>query len=441
MFKIRTFTIALAASVLVALPAPAQDVTVAAPPAGPELVDRVIAVVGDTVLLLSDVQAAIQQMEAAGQRMPTEPAQRQAVFFDVLEDRIDDLLILEAAKQAGVSPQEQVLAEEVEQQIQQVLGQFGGEMNFQAALAAEGMTRPQYRQMLIDQARSQQMREQFLRQAMGNRTLPLVSEEQIRQAFEARRGGLGQRPVRVTLQQVIVRTEPSDEARTEALQRAQEVLRELQGGGDFEVLARRFSEDPGSREQGGDLGWFRPGRMVPEFEQVVFAMRPGMTSGIVRTEFGYHIIRLDRVRGAERQARHILIRPSFNEADAQRARQRADSVATALRGGASPAALARTYGTPTNEMEVVRVPIDQLPPQYRTAVEAATSGQVVGPIEIPGAAAAPSFSVVRLSERQEAGEYTLEDVRDRLVEGMQQEQMIDQLVEELRRRIHVEVLL
>ncbi len=74
---------------------------------------------------------------------------------------------------------------------------------------------------------------------------------------------------------------------------AQEVLAHLAANESFEDLAKTYSTDPTNKDQGGDLGWFPRGAMVPEFEQAAFALQPGETSGIVTTTFGYHIIRLD----------------------------------------------------------------------------------------------------------------------------------------------------
>jgi peptidyl-prolyl cis-trans isomerase C len=78
---------------------------------------------------------------------------------------------------------------------------------------------------------------------------------------------------------------------------AQDVLTQLKAGGTFEVLARKYSVDPAG-SKGGDLGWFGKGSMIPEFEKVAFSMKEGETSGIVKTKFGYHIIKLTGKRAA-----------------------------------------------------------------------------------------------------------------------------------------------
>ncbi len=100
----------------------------------------------------------------------------------------------------------------------------------------------------------------------------------------------------------------------EAEDKAKGVLEKLKNGGDFAELAKQDSADTGSAAQGGDLGWFEKGIMVPEFEKAAFAMKPGETSDLVKTQFGYHIIRVEDVEKDKKtgevtkvKAAHILI--------------------------------------------------------------------------------------------------------------------------------------
>lgn len=429
---------ALSAALLVATaPLSAQEPV---PAGGTELIDGVVAIVGDTVLLLSDVQAEMMNLQAAGQQLPADPAARERLAREIMESRITDLILLEAAQDAGITASEAQVQQSVEDDLRSVRRRFNdSEVALQQALARSGMTLEEYRAQLAEQHRNRQVIEAFMAVRTRNRARPLVSEDQIREFFEAQRAGLGTRPATISLRQAIVQPEPSDSARRAAELEAEEVLRELSQGADFEVLARRFSDDEGTREHGGDLGWFRAGRMVPEFERAAFALRPGQTSGIVRTDFGYHIIRLERVRGAERQARHILIAPELTEADRRIARERADSIAQAVRGGADIVQIARAQDTPSGEIEIERIPMDRLPPAYETALRNASEGEVVGPIEIESPAGS-SWAVVRVTGRQAEGAYTIDDVRDQIRDRLQQQLMIEQIVEELRREMYVAVL-
>ncbi len=428
----RTATVlllSLAAAPLAARPAHAQP--------GEQLWDGVVAVVGDTVLLRSDLALFVEQVRASGQPVPAAGPEMDRFLQDMVQERVGDLLLLEAARNSGltVAPEEIQLA--VDEQIREVRGRFPTEAAFAAALGEAGRTPESYRTELARQFADQTLVQRYIRQATTQMAPPAVSDAEIRAFFEANRARFGTRPASVSFQQVIVRPLPGDSARAAALRTAEQVLAELNAGGDFEVLARRYGTD-GTRERGGDLGWFRQGQMVRSFDQVVFAMRPGQTSGVIETEFGFHIIKLERTRGPERQARHILIRPDITQADIDRARTRADSVATAIRAGASAPDLAARYETPDAARFQSEVPLDRLPPAFLSALEGAQPGAVAGPLQVENGPT-PAFAVLRVTARQTAGDYTPEDQRERIVQAIREQKLLDRLLEDLRRDTYVSV--
>src|SRR3989454_4245235 len=131
-----------------------------------------------------------------------------------------------------------------------------------------------------------------LRQKGKLRPIP-PSESQLRTFWEQNRSQQSKRPASVSFRQIVIAPKPDSTAKARARQLAESLVVALRGGADFADVARRFSSDSGSREAGGELGWFRRGRMVKEFEDVAFRMRPGDISGVVETEFGYHIIQVE----------------------------------------------------------------------------------------------------------------------------------------------------
>jgi peptidyl-prolyl cis-trans isomerase SurA len=422
--------LSLAAAPLVARPAHAQP--------GEELWDGVVAVVGDTVLLRSDLALFLEQVRAQGtQPVPEEGPALDAFLEKLVEERVSDLLLLEGARASGLAVTNEEIQLAVDEQVREVRARFPTEAAYAQALREAGRTPEAYRAELARQFADQTLVQRYIRQATQRMAPPAVSDAEVRTFFAANRERFGTRPASISFQQVIVRPLPSDSARAAALRTAEQVLRELAEGIEFEVLARRYGTD-GTRERGGDLGWFRQGQMVRSFDQVVFAMRPGTTSGIVETEFGFHIIKLERARGPERQARHILIRPDITQADIDRARQRADSVATAIRGGASAPDLAARYQTPDAARFQSEVPLDRLPPAFVSALESAQPGTVAGPLQVENGPN-PAFAVLRVTARRTAGEYTAEEQRERIVQMLREQKLLDRLLADLRRDTYVSV--
>src|SRR5207248_3047417 len=129
-------------------------------------------------------------------------------------------------------------------------------------------------------------------------------------------------PEQVRASHILLETEGKDDAAAKA--KAEDVLKQARGGADFAELAKKYSEDEGSAKNGGDHDYFGRGRMVPEFDQTVFAMQPGQISDLVKTQYGYHIIKLvDKktatTRSLQEVRQQIVDQLSYERAQAQAA--------------------------------------------------------------------------------------------------------------------------
>lgn len=107
-------------------------------------------------------------------------------------------------------------------------------------------------------------------------------------------------PERVDARHILIKSDASNDAVMKT--KAEGVLKLLQQGQDFGMLAQKNSDDPGSKDKGGELGWLQKGQTVPEFEKVAFSLQPGQTSGLVKTEYGYHIIQVEKHEQAHVQS-------------------------------------------------------------------------------------------------------------------------------------------
>ncbi|MEX2466425.1 MAG: peptidylprolyl isomerase [Gemmatimonadota bacterium] len=410
---------------------------------GEAVVDRVVAVVGDSVVLQSQIEEEIQRMRLQQQSsVPPEDDPAYERFFDgILDGWVNRVLVLRAASQDTlISVDGATIERQVSAQIAEIVASFGSRAELVEALAAEGLTLAEYRDVLTNQGRQQQIQQMFIQSRMRTMRPAEVSEDEMRARFQQAQGQLQQRPRLLTFRQVVIVPEASEEAKSEARALAEDLLQRIRDGEEFDQLARRYSDDPGSAQLGGDLGWFRRGRMVQEFEDVAFALGTGSVSQVVETDFGYHIIKIERTRPGERQGRHILITPEKNDEDVERARQLATRVADEARSGAPMDSLYLEHSD-LAAPDSLTLPFDQLSelPSAYSALRTASSDEVVGPLEYQSQNET-RFAVVLVEQIREAGAYTFEDVRAQLASQLQQEKQLDRVIEQLRQETYIEIL-
>jgi peptidyl-prolyl cis-trans isomerase D len=149
-------------------------------------------------------------------------------------------------------------------------------------------------------------------------------------------------PERVRARHILLRipSGASDQEIARIRKRAEAVLARVRSGEDFATVAREVSEDTGSKDRGGDLGFFPRGQMAPAFEQAAFSLEPGQTSDLVRTDFGFHVIRVEahepaKNRSFDEVAREIAEELVASDRARELAAKKAEELADAVRGGSS----------------------------------------------------------------------------------------------------------
>jgi len=407
-------------------------------------IDRVVAVVGRVAIPYSRVEEALNVRRQQGEPIPSDPAGLARLRRTIVEDLVsEELLVQEAQADTAIRITDEQVQRSVEEFLRRVRTQFRSDVDFERQLQASGFgTMEEYRRWVTDQRRRELLQEtlmQKLRQSGALRAVPPTDEEL--RAFYERVKDRQTRPAVVSFRQVVVRPVPDSAAVDSAYRLADSLSQALRAGADFATLARRYSQDPGSREQGGELGYFRRGQMVPEFERVAFGLRPGHISPPVLSAFGFHVIQVQRSDPAEVQARHILIVPKVTEANVAAARVLADSLARLARAGASFDSLARIHHELSEQSFAQGAVLDSLPAVFRDAFAAAKPGDIVGPIAMERPDGATRFSVVRLEELRPAGPYTFEELRDRMRNQLAEEAALRRYLDGLRKRTYVDIRL
>jgi peptidyl-prolyl cis-trans isomerase SurA len=330
----------------------------------------------------------------------------------------------------------------VEQQVRKVRTNFTSELDYRAELKKAGFQTPEeYRRWLTDQQRRAAFQNRLIEKLRSDGKLKAVppTEAEMHQYFEEQKGSLGSRPATISFRQIVITPQPSPEAKARARTKADSILLELRRGADFATAAKRFSQDPGSKDQGGSLNWFRRGVMVPEFERVAFSLKPGVVSDPVESPFGFHLIQVERVQPSEIQARHILIVPDVDSAHIDSARALAGSVRAALVAGASFDSLQRRYHDRSAERQAENVPADKLPEHYAKVIGQADSGAVTPVFALPGTGGREQFAVVQVTGRRPQGDIRYEDVKDRIREQLGQQLGVRRYIDRLRQSTYVDM--
>ncbi len=406
-------------------------------------VDRIVAVVGRAAIAYSRVEEELNVKRSRGEAIPTDSAGLAQLREEIVGGLVDEeLLVQEAQADTAIHVSDEQVQSAVDEFIRKVRTQFRSEVDFQRQLQTSGFgSMDEYRRWITDQQRRDLLHQtlmQKLRQKGVLRPLPPTEAES--RAFYEQVKDLQTRPAVVSFRQIMLRPQPDSAAVANALRLADSLSLALKSGADFATLAKRFSDDPGSRDQGGELGYFRRGQMTPEFEYVAFTIRPGQISLPVRSPFGFHVIQVERSDPAEVQARHILITPKITDGNIAEARARADSVADLARRGASFDSLARRYHDPSEQAFAQATVLDSLPVVYRDAFATAKVSDIVGPLALERPDG-PRFSVVRLEEQRPAGSYTYDELKDRIRSDLAERSALRRYVEGLRKRTYVDIRL
>jgi peptidyl-prolyl cis-trans isomerase SurA len=412
-------------------------------------VERVAAIAGQEVVLMTEVEERLaqyaQELASRGQRLPTDSASLRQIRLQMLDRMINDALMVQRAKQLKIEVTDDEVGGVVGRRLQAIQRNFGDEAAFREELRRVGFgSLEEFRRRLIDQERRNVLQQRLISQLREEGKLaPVpVTDAHIAEYFEENKSQLPPIPATVSFRQVIIAPKASEASRARTLAKAESLLAEIRGGADFAAVARRESEDPASRDQGGDLGWTRRGSFVPEFENMMLAMQVGRVSPVFSTTYGYHILRVDRVQSGEYKVRHILLRPDVDSADVARARAQADTVVEQWRAGVSFDSLASRYHDAAEDRSIPEFLRDSLPPSYRQAFQNRSVGEVTEPFTVEDPLRdSPKFVVAQLTSAVEAHEATLSDMKDIIRQQLSQERAILRLIGNLRDQMYVRVML
>ncbi len=268
-----------------------------------KVIDRIIAIVGNEVILESDLNYQTYIFAIQNNLRLDDPNLKRYV----LQEMINDKLVLAKAIVDTIVVSDDEVEKQIDAQIQGLIRQYGSERRLEEMY---GMPIGRIKREIREDVRKRLMIEKLKQQKFGMMTL---SGYEVEKFYETYKDSLPEVPDMVELYHIMMIPKPVDSVEQAVYQKARAILDSIRSGGDFAYFARVYSEDRATAGDGGDLGWVRRGMFVREFEEAVFRLQEGQVSDVVRTPFGYHIIQLIERRGEQVHPRHILFKASLTE--------------------------------------------------------------------------------------------------------------------------------
>jgi len=398
-----------------------------------EVVERIAAVVGDRVILMSELATQVQMiMIQSGQDAGLDP---QKLAEDILQEMVNDELILSAARNdTTITVSNAEVKAAFDERLAALVARFPSEDAFLEQLRLEGWTKRSYEKRMMAQLKDQLMKQKIIGQKLSNVT---VSRQEVEDFFATYADSLPDMSAQVRLAHILVEFKVSPQTDDSLRVLAETARRMAVDGEDFVAIAGKFGGDV----VGGRIGYVKKEELVPEFARAAFSLQPGSISGPVKSQYGWHIIKSHQRMGDSVDVSQILFPETPSAADSARVKFIADSLYMELLGGADFKEMAKLNSDDDatratgGEMEIMN--IEQLRPEFLEALDGIKIGDITPPVQ-----SALGYHILKLLDRTESRPLTMDKDYDIIRNMAKQEKtgrMVEKWVNDLKKKIYVDI--
>jgi peptidyl-prolyl cis-trans isomerase SurA len=289
-----------------------------------ENLDKIIAIVGDKVILHSELETSLDEY-----RRDNPNGQSEQMPCMILDQFLSQKVLIEQAGRDSVIVSDEEIEGNLENRIRYFVSQYGSEEKLEE-IAGKSIyqLKDEYRNLFRDKLTADRMQQSIM-------TNVKITPQEVRSFYsKIPKDSLPFFPSMLEVGQIVFHPEINKEVEAYAIEKLENVRKDIiSGKTSFEVMAGIYSEDPGSKDNAGDLGIMGRDELVPEFAAAAFKLQNGEISPIVKTKFGFHIIQMINRQGEKAKLRHILIKPLITSDMVKATLNRADSVRSSLVAG------------------------------------------------------------------------------------------------------------
>ena len=410
---------------------------------GTTTIDEIVGKVDNYIILKSEIELGVIQAQSSGEKLKGD------LNCKVLEQIVLSKLMLAKAEIDSVTVEERQVDDQLDRRMQYMIQTIGSREKLEA-----------YYKKTVDQFKSElrkQVKEQLIAQKMQESISKniKVTPGEVKRFYNAiPKDSLPYFSKEVQVGQIVLTVKQGKAAKQEAKKRALEIKQRVLNGEDFATLAKELSEDPGSAAQGGNLGFWGKGDMVAPYEAAALALKPGQTSDVVESQFGFHIIQLIARKGAQYDSRHILIRPNPNANDKEETTKQLDSLRNLILIDSLKFDQGAKKFSDDNETKdqggffvdpntnTNRVPLENLDPVIYFIIDTMQVGEITKPMPFRTADGKEAFRVVFFKAKYAPHEANLKDDYQKIYNAcllQKKQQALRTWFEKSRTEVFVEV--
>jgi peptidyl-prolyl cis-trans isomerase SurA len=290
----------------------------------PVVLDKVVAQVGSEVILWSDVEEYYSYQRANYGKLPDNA--RCGILDNLM---LKALLVNEAKLDTLINISDAEVEEQLNRRVDEILFMMNGDVSFFEDYYGKSV--PEVKSEMRDDLRNQLLSDRMQQKVLADIK---ITPAEVKDFFEnIPRDSLPYFNSEVELSEIVMYPKVNSEERQKAIEKLERLKQRIIDGEEFSMLAKTFSDDPGSARNGGDLGWQKRGNFVQEFEEAAYRLDQGELSPIVESPFGFHLIQLMERRGNSFKTRHILIKPEITSADIDITKHKIDSIRNEILAG------------------------------------------------------------------------------------------------------------
>ncbi len=283
---------------------------------GFKVIDKIVAQIGDEIILLSSLQEQRLQLIQSGIEGNT---LSDCAF---LEEFMFEKLLINQAKIDSIEVPDEMVNQEMEQRLDYIAKQIGSIEKLEEFYGKSvARIKAEFFDLIKKRMLAERMRETITENVR-------ITPNEVKEFYKSLpKDSIPYINSKITVAQIVIYPEITTADKNLAKTRLEGYLKDiLEGNKKFQNLAALYSDDPGSKVSGGDLGWQTRGTMVPEFEAALFNLKPMEISPVFETMYGYHIVQLLERKGDNYHSRHILISPKVSDMELDRAANLVDSL-------------------------------------------------------------------------------------------------------------------